>query len=205
MQNVYHIPVNKLQAIYLKACCCLVVNSCLTLCNSMDCSQLGSSVHGIFQARILQWVAISFSRGPSWPRDWTHVSCIGWRILYHWATREAPVNISSSHFLFLWVTYKIWTDWSLARIKNHNQKPLSEWKPRTKQLHRLTLPNIPRRTNTKSSQILPKNRRGGILSNTVHRESISLILKTRQGSHKKKRKLQVNSPDKQMQKSSTKY
>ena len=42
----------------------------------MDCSLPGSSVHGIFQARILEWVAISFSRGPSWPRDRTRVSCI---------------------------------------------------------------------------------------------------------------------------------
>ena len=44
---------------------------------------------GILQARILVWVAISFSRGSSWPRDWTVVSCIGRQILYHWATREA--------------------------------------------------------------------------------------------------------------------
>ena len=42
--------------------CCLVSKSCLTLCNPMDCCLLGSSVHGIFQARILEWVAISFSR-----------------------------------------------------------------------------------------------------------------------------------------------
>ena len=52
----------------------------------------GSSVHGIFQARILGWVAISFSRGSSWPRDRTRVSCvccIGRWILYHWATWEA--------------------------------------------------------------------------------------------------------------------
>ena len=50
--------------------------SCLTFCNPMDCSPLGSSVHGILQARILEWVAIPFSRGPSWPRDGTWVSCI---------------------------------------------------------------------------------------------------------------------------------
>ena len=43
----------------------------------------------ISQARILEWVVISSSRGPSQPRDWTHVSCTGRRILYHWATREA--------------------------------------------------------------------------------------------------------------------
>ena len=55
----------------------------------MNCSLPGSSVHGISQARILEWVAISFSRGSSLPRDQTHVSCIGRQIIYHWATREA--------------------------------------------------------------------------------------------------------------------
>ena len=48
-----------------------------------DCSQLRSSVHGILQARFLEWVAISSSRGSSRPRDQTYVSCIGRRILYH--------------------------------------------------------------------------------------------------------------------------
>ena len=59
---------------------------CLTLCDSMDCSLSGSFVHGIFHARILEWVAISFSRGSFWPRDQTHISCIGRQILYHWVT-----------------------------------------------------------------------------------------------------------------------
>jgi len=48
-----------------------VAQSCPTLCDPMDCSIPVSSVHGIFQARVLEWVAISFSRGSSWPRDWT--------------------------------------------------------------------------------------------------------------------------------------
>ena len=48
--------------------------SCLTLCNPMDCNPPGSSVHGIFQARILEWAAISFSKGSSWGRDWTCMS-----------------------------------------------------------------------------------------------------------------------------------
>ena len=51
----------------------LVAQSCLTLCNPMDCSTLGSSLCGISQARILEWVAILFSRGSSWPRDQTQV------------------------------------------------------------------------------------------------------------------------------------
>ena len=73
-----------------------VAQSCLTLCNPMDCSPPGSSVHGIFQARTLEWVAISFSRRSSRPRDWTRiscVSCIGRKILYHWATWEAHNNM----------------------------------------------------------------------------------------------------------------
>ena len=50
-----------------------VAQSCLTLCDPMDYSLASSLIHGIFQARILKWVAISFSRGSSWPRDWTWV------------------------------------------------------------------------------------------------------------------------------------
>ena len=57
----------------------LVTQSCPTLCNPTDCSSPGSSVHEIFQARILEWVAISFSRGSSQPRDQTWVSCIAGR------------------------------------------------------------------------------------------------------------------------------
>ena len=56
---------------------------CLTLCNPMDCSPPGSFVPGIFQERIMEWVAISFSRGSSPPRDQTCVSFIGRQILYH--------------------------------------------------------------------------------------------------------------------------
>ena len=55
----------------------------------MDSSLPGSAVHGIFQARILEWAAISFCRGSSQPRDWTQVSCIADRHFIVWATREA--------------------------------------------------------------------------------------------------------------------
>ena len=54
----------------------MCAHSCLTLCKPIDCSPLGPSVHGIFQARILEQVAISFSRGSSQPRDWIQISCI---------------------------------------------------------------------------------------------------------------------------------
>ena len=66
-----------------------VAQSCPTLCDPMDCSPPGSSVRGIFQARVLEWVAISFSRGFSRPRDWTRVSCTAGRCITFWATREA--------------------------------------------------------------------------------------------------------------------
>ena len=73
----------------LQLCVCSVLQLCLTLWDPMACSPPGSSVHGISQARILEWVAISFSRGHSWHKDQTHVSCVScfnrW-ILYHCAT-----------------------------------------------------------------------------------------------------------------------
>ena len=71
-------------------CCCLIAKLCPTL-DAMNSSPPGSSVLGMSQARILQWVAISFSRQSSQPRDQTRVSCIsyiGRWMLYHWATRE---------------------------------------------------------------------------------------------------------------------
>ena len=67
-----------------------VVQSYPTLCDPMDCSLPGSSVHGIFQARVLEWVAISFSRGSAQPRVQTQVSHTTGRRFTIWATREAP-------------------------------------------------------------------------------------------------------------------
>ena len=77
----------------LFCCCCLVIESCLTFCDPMDCSLTGLSVSGILQARILQWVAIPFSRVSSQPRDQTQVSHTAGRFLAIWATGEAPVFI----------------------------------------------------------------------------------------------------------------
>ena len=74
----------------------LVAQSCPTLCDSMDCSQPGFSVHGILQARILDWVAIPFSRGYSWHRDQTLVSCIVGRVFTIWATIRIRVIPNSS-------------------------------------------------------------------------------------------------------------
>ena len=65
----------------------LVAQSCLTLCNPMECSPPGFSVHGISQARTPEWVAIPFSKGSSWPRDQIQVSCIASRFFAIWVTR----------------------------------------------------------------------------------------------------------------------
>ena len=70
-----------------------VAQSCLTLCDPMDCSLPDSSVHGVFQARIMEWVAISFSRRSSQPRDWTQVSRIVGRLFTVWATRDVGAGI----------------------------------------------------------------------------------------------------------------
>ena len=73
-----------------------VTQSCLTLCDPMGCSLPGSSVYGIFQERVLEWVAISFSRGSSKPRDWTRISRTTDRHFTVLATREAHSGYLSS-------------------------------------------------------------------------------------------------------------
>ena len=68
---------------------------CLILCDLMDCNLVGSSAHGILQARIPGWVVTSFCRGSSWPRGWTCISCVscigGW-VVYHCTTTVEPPN-----------------------------------------------------------------------------------------------------------------
>ena len=73
-----------------------VAQSSLTLCDPMDCSLSGSSVHEIFQARVLEWVAISFSRRSSRPRDWTQVSSIVGSRFTVWTTREVFFRVPAS-------------------------------------------------------------------------------------------------------------
>ena len=81
------------------------LQSSSTLCSPMDCSPPGSSVHGILQARILEWVAMPSSRGSSPPRDWTHISyiaCIGrwgffFLVLFHFLPLVPP---GKSHYSF---------------------------------------------------------------------------------------------------------
>ena len=79
-------------------CCVVILNaeSCPTLCDPVDCSPPSSSVHGISQARILKWVAVSFSGGSSQPRDWSWVSCVG-----RWIYQGSP-NSTLAHHLAHW-------------------------------------------------------------------------------------------------------
>ena len=88
------------------------------LCDPMDHSLPGFSVHGIFQARVLEWVAISFSRGSSWPRDQTHVSCIAGRRFTLWATYDPNLELMKSlwNYLDFWNLLAIFLFWQ--KFKN---------------------------------------------------------------------------------------
>ena len=109
---------NAILSSWSMCCCCLVTQSCLTLREPMDCSPPGFSVCGILQARILEWVAISFSRGSSPPRDcidrWiqpkdqTHVSCIGSVFL----TTETPQTTTAcvaNQIILKYYLSKVWS------------------------------------------------------------------------------------------------
>ena len=101
--------------IYVGCDACLCAQLCLILCDSMDYSPPGSSVHRILQSRILQWVVISFSRESSWPKDWNHVSCLlCWQqILYHWATWK-PIYMYTHAHMYVYIgtyTIYIYSDW----------------------------------------------------------------------------------------------
>ena len=95
-----------------------VTQSCLTLCDPMDCSLAGFSVHGTFQARILEWVAISFSRGSSRPRDRTWVSRILGSRFTLWATREANFSSYLIEFIKLKTPFPLW---DIRKAPNTNE------------------------------------------------------------------------------------
>ena len=77
-------------------CACMPAHSCMTLCDPLDRIPPGSSVHGVFQERLLELVVISYSRGYSWPRDGTCIFNIGRQTLYHCATWDAGMTAISS-------------------------------------------------------------------------------------------------------------
>ena len=120
---------NELSPIIVKV---LVAQSCLTLCDPMDRSPSDSSVHGILQARILEWAAIPFSRGslPSW--DWTCISCIVRLLLYHWATQEAgssnrrPKRTNKKHsccWEYVCIQAQKYLYWVYLKLKGKDRSP----------------------------------------------------------------------------------
>ena len=103
---------------------CVSAQLCLIFCDPLDCSPPGFSVHGILQARILEWVAISFSRRSSRPRDLTPISCIScisrW-ILYHCATWE------SLCILLTGIKNLLWNLNAKSNISNRSNRSSCDW------------------------------------------------------------------------------
>ena len=97
-------------------CVCSVASGICNLCDPMDCSPSGSSVRGILQARILEWVATPSPRGSSWPRDRTHISFVSCM-----QTREAP----KSQRLFTCGHLRVGSDFSCAPLSFLQTLPLS--------------------------------------------------------------------------------
>ena len=85
----------------------VVTKSCPTLYNAIDCRLPGFSVHGTSQARMLEWVAISSSRGSSRPRDWTWISCVGRQIFYHWKARLSICRPCKYYYLIRCLSFLI--------------------------------------------------------------------------------------------------
>ena len=141
--KTHHIRSKFCSPILSHHCHFVVAKSYLTLCNPMDCSPPGSSVLGILQARILEWVAMPSSRGSSWLRDGTQVSCTRGQILYHWATgkpisyQATPLNLNLIKLLyflhfhthttpFAWNVLSFFSNWpnSLCFSCTHLQEKL---------------------------------------------------------------------------------
>ena len=100
--------------------CVLAAQLCPTLCDPMDCSPPGSSVHEIFQARILEWVAISFSRGSSQPRDQTRVSCTASRFFTD-SYKGSPRSVGAQ--------YATRDQWKNNSRRNEGMEPKQEQHP----------------------------------------------------------------------------
>ena len=111
-------------------CVCVHAQWCQTLSDPMDCSLPGSSVHGILQARILEWVAISFSKGSLQPKDWTWVPCIAGRFPASESLGKPPVLGSwcrielNSHIPCWCLRFACWVGSPTHRCWNWVQEPL---------------------------------------------------------------------------------
>ena len=105
----------------------VIAQSCLTLCDPMDCWPPGCTVHGILQARIVEWIAIPFSRGSSWPRDQTWVSCVAGRFFTVWATRETGVYMCVK--TTVWGNSKMIVEITQLLTGHSMWRDKQEWKP----------------------------------------------------------------------------
>ena len=105
----------------------LVVQSCSNLCDPMDCSPLGSTVHGILQARILAWVAISSSSGSSQPRDWTWVSRTAGGRFTVWATRETIWANQSEKYVKSTPELQFSTQPMIFLARSYLNQPVPRW------------------------------------------------------------------------------
>ena len=111
LSQVWSVPNNKwykedpwnIQTLYYISESESVTQSCLTLCDLLDCNPPGSSVHGILQARILEWVVIPFTMGSSQSRDQIQVSCIAGRFFYHLSHQES-LDLILEVFYFIYST-----------------------------------------------------------------------------------------------------
>ena len=122
---------------------CLVIQSCPTLCNPMDCNPPGCSIRGILQARILEWVAMPFSRGSSWSRGWNWVSCIAGRFFTNGATRKAQyfkawfLENREHHLSYMGTEWQNWAMlWFAKHMSDHHNRketlpppptPVAQW------------------------------------------------------------------------------
>ena len=124
----------------LTCVCAKSLQSCLTLCDHMDCSPPGSSVRGIFQAKILEWVAMLFSRGSSWCRDWTCISCapalqVGSLLLSHWGSplgiclkkTKTQIRNNMCTIMFITALFTIAKIWELPKCPSGNEQIKNMW------------------------------------------------------------------------------
>ena len=113
---------------FTDVCACLVVQLHLTLCNPMDCSLPGSSVHGILHARILEWVAMPSFRGLSQPRDQTQVSHIAGGFFTVWATREGTLHwyfiLIFLHWYSILISFGLEDKWPMFCFHSILKKPI---------------------------------------------------------------------------------
>ena len=123
------------------SCVCIkmkVSQSCPTLCDPMDNSLPGPCAHGTLKTRILEWVAIPFFKGSSWPRDWTWVSCTAGRFFTIWATRKLCMFVCVCVCIYIFAKLS-WVFWlkerfyllnlllSLCTWRNLGSKSISNW------------------------------------------------------------------------------